>query len=240
MKFASDLDEYSIRNSINKVIYHIIDPSGRSGLEIQNLVYDSWKVLWRGVFDQVGRGEDLDPDDFFKQNLITALTMENEVVGFNLSTFYDLNRHVSSEHSYFGDIDKDLMSELRASGLQRLMSIEYLSVNPKWRRSLTGISFSDVLMSLGTTLLPYLSCDAVIGTARVDVKVDAASVRLGFKPYQVIKKYDYECRVVVCTEQSAKPHSDPLTRQLINSLWATRNDLSRLTYIKPEQTQIAG
>ena len=226
---------------VSQMRYHIMKPASRSSMGRQHDVYDFWKTLWREVFSQVGRGDELNPDEFFRQDLIVAITTETDVVGFHLYTYFDLSWAPARDHSYFNGIDRTLFARLHAEGMDHVMAMEYLSVNPKFRRSVTGISFGEVIISLGFKLLPFTPCNAAIGTARTDVKVDESSIKLGSRPFHdPIKKYDYPCQLMVCSLAETRPHPDLATRQVIEQLWQNRNDETLITRENPRTLRIAG
>lgn len=218
---------------LKQIKYHILRPASPNTRDLQHQVYAFWKALWRETFAKVGRAEDLNPDDFFRQDLITALVAGDKIVACHLYTHFDLEFQPAREHSYFGGINPETLNRLVREGYPRVMSMEYMSVHPDWRKSKTGVPFGEVLLALGMRLLPFTSCDAALGTGRVDIRVDQSGLPQGFVAYQdPIEKYNYQCRLMVCPYGASRPHPDPEINGLVQRLWSQRVDETGLTQVR--------
>jgi hypothetical protein len=198
--------------------------------DLKNKVYKTWEGIWREVFGAVGQADALSPDEFYRQKILALITNEqSEFVGMHLYTFFDLNSLPDRNHSYFDGIAEFSFERIKAMKMMRIMSMEYLTVSPDWRKSKSGISWSDVIIGLGQKVLSLSTFDAVCGTPREGVGVDKATDRLGWITIQPeIKKYDYVCSLVACARPNFKDHPDQSIQQLIDELWTNRIDTSGL------------
>lgn len=200
--------------------------SDDKSIEVMSQVYDSWTQIWQKVFSNETRNFNLDPDDFFRQNLVVGLFQNDVLVAFHLYSFFDLRFKSITQHSYFKGIDPISFDNLRSQKLHRVMSMEYLTVMPEFRKNGSQIPWGEIIISLGLNVLKTLNCDIAFGTARRDVKVNKMGDRIGFDILQSpIQKYDYDCEVMYFAQKKQLHHPDPKVQSLIEELWATRLDL---------------
>ncbi len=218
--------------------YRIISLGGFSTkqdeLELRNRAYSLWREVWYAVFKKVNQAEALNPDEFFRQDIAACILDRNhELVGMHLYTFFDLSARSDREHSYFAGIEDSALQKLANAGCIRLMSMEYLTVNPQWRKSLSGTAWADILVSLGQRVMQASGYDAVVGTPRTDIGVDKIGDRLGFRTYQEqITKYDYFCSLMACSKEEVKSHPDGVTREFVDQLWKDRIDTTQVTHVQ--------
>jgi hypothetical protein len=197
--------------------------------KILNIVYDSWCKVWQDVFQSKNDSNSINKEDIYRPNYIVAIFSDLVPVAFHLYSFFDLNKNSSRNHPYFESINPDTFASLKNNKVSRVMSMEYLTVMPNFRKKETGINWGEILISLGQKFLYQTNCDACIGTARTDVKVDKMGEILGFKTIQnTIKKYDYECDVMASIKKKELQHPSFKFRKLINELWSNRIDFESI------------
>lgn len=210
--------------------YYVVplDIHAPDGESVVQSVYDSWYQVWKAVFSADNRDFEPDTDDFLRQNTVVAIFYENrepELVGFHLYSFFDLRQKLRGKHSYFQGVTADSFQSLKNRDLNCVMSMEYLTVMPKFRKQVSQIPWGEVIIALGLKYMQTTSGDTAFGTARRDVKVDNMASKLGFENLQEsIFKYDYECAVITCPKSRICDHPDAPTNNLIQQLWNERID----------------
>jgi hypothetical protein len=192
-------------------------------LELYHVIYESWLKLWRDVFSDGDRTFEPSVDDFLKQDYIAAIFESANLVGFHLSSTYDLRKKMLRNQSYFADFSPQSFEEMKKYDLNKVMSIEYLSVMPSYRKARNSTSWAAILISLAQKLMCESSADSLIGTARTDVKVDVISKKLGFFEIQKpIEKYDYSCAVIICPKSKIVPSPSFEEQSIVTQLWETK------------------
>lgn len=210
--------------------YIIVDKNNMDSrsLDVTSKIYAAWFEQWQSIFSAEGRNFSPNPDDFLRQDLIVGIFHQDQLVGFHLYSHFDLRRTQCTQHSYFHSIDPSSFDQLRQKKLNNVMTMEYLTVMPNFRRRDGGggaIPWGEVIISLGQRVLKTTHADVAFGTARRDVKVNRMGSRIGFSILQnPIVKYDYECEVMYFTRDQNQNHPDPETHRLIASLWDNRID----------------
>lgn len=188
---------------------------------IFNKVYDAWKISFTEVVESAG-GK-LDPDDFFRNDLVTAVTHQGEVVGLSTMTMFDLKLHSSHEHHYVQALNKSTVAKLQSDGQNRLISIEYLNVLPAYRKSNSNVRWTEVLIGLGLKVMDDSVADIIMGTPRTDVKVLNVCKNLeAIEVQQPILKMNYPCAVVIFNKNPERQFVDPITAQYVEGLYNAR------------------
>ncbi|MEZ4744051.1 MAG: hypothetical protein R3B45_16655 [Bdellovibrionota bacterium] len=95
---------------------------------------------------------------------------------------FDLERPTAKDHSYFERYLPGAIDKIKAEGLSKIMTMEFLSVSKPFRSQKLGISLGHVLVSLGLKLRKMLQVDGIITSARADVGAANLAYRLGAKP----------------------------------------------------------
>lgn len=207
--------------------YYIISKYSKQSqaIELSNLIYESWLKVWSQVFNEGGRKFTPNIDDFLRQDFIVSLFYKSQLVGFHFYSLFDLNKKMSELHSYFSGIDPESFERLRSENKNQVMSMEYLTVMPEFRKGAFSVPWAEVIISLGQNFLGTVGGDLCFGTARKDIRVDNMGVKLGFESLQLpISKYSYPCEVMISTRQSRREHPDKDAAELIGFIWDHRID----------------
>lgn len=202
--------------------------AGPKKVQIHDNVYLFWKTFWRDIFAKHGLEDHLNRDHFLRQDLITFITTKNQkdIVGLHLYTFFNFQSKACIDNPFFDDFTDSDFSLLSDANIHSGMCMEYLSVNPLFRKSNTGISFGEVLIGLGLNVMKEKGLDCVFGTAREDVKVDKMAQAFGGKCFKSgIKKYDYPCSLMVISNKDSHENKNPDTKKIIADLWENKVNL---------------
>lgn len=219
---------------INSNYSYVIMPGHPIGDKEYNSKYDEvyslWKSVWHKVFSQLEKKKEANADDFFRQNLVVAIYQGPNLVAMHLYSFYNLDSLVGAEQSYFATLPPEIHNFFIEHGMRTIMTMEYLTVAPAYRKTQSHISWGDVLVVLGTRLLEYTDCDWAIGTARKDINIHQMGHRCNFTTSEyVVSRCDYPCELMYRRKGPPPVHPDEHTRKLVDQLWNNRQDFSQLT-----------
>ena len=192
---------------------------------LQNQVYRSWFAEWQKVFSSNSRDFKPSADDFLRQDMMAVILSGEKIVGFHFYSFFNLLRLEMSEHSYFDQIEKSSFENLRIKNLANVMSMEYLTVLPDFRKKEAFFPWGEILISLGLKVLNSSEGQVAFGTPRSDVKVNKMGEKLGFQTLQsAILKYDYKCEVMYYPRGNDSVHPEAIVENQISTLWKNRVD----------------
>lgn len=181
-----------------------------------NEIYQIWEETFGNVLSAAG--EKLNHDDFFRCHAAGVLLYYNEVVGFNLFTVFDLHLAAHRNHNYFKKLDPHFVKSVtRQSG--KVMTMEYFTLAPPWRKQSQEIPWGEILTGLGLYYMDHSPAEIVVGTPRVDLKVDDMCARLGANIQGYVEKMNYKCALAVFEKQTHRTFENPLTNHWVKRLW---------------------
>ena len=210
-------------------------PVDSNQIDLHNKAFRYWSAFWTEVFQQIS-GEKVRIDDFYRQTMICALTRNDEIAGLHLYSFFRLDSEAALEHSYFRvNYTAQALERLRAKGVRSIMSMEYLTINPSFRQSLTGLPMVPVLSGLGFRILQESGYDAMIAPCRRDLKVDVRAAEHGAEPFtDEFIHHGVPVVNMMTLASRVKPHHDTTVREAIDLLWKSKRDLSGFKF--PQRT----
>jgi ribosomal protein S18 acetylase RimI-like enzyme len=206
-------------------LYLNADSSG-----IYNKTYTYWRDFWKGVYEKAGSPDAFRTDEMMRQNLISVLLDGENFVGCLFSTVFDLRMANTEDQYYFKFYPPEFSQKLLDRGAHRLLSVEFLTVDPAYRRSACGESYSDVVVALNGRAFLHLGLDAIIGTARNELKVNRLCYDQGYECIvpNVVRR-NIEVDLIAAFPDTLRPHPDQRIAQLTETLWRGRQDFTRLT-----------
>ena len=119
---------------------------------IRNDAYKAWYKLWSEVYSQSSSAYELNSDEFVRQKIVTAITHNNEVAAVHLYSFYHLDSLPDLRTKYFHFFSPEYLQHLRNRQVKSVMSMEFLTVLPEYRKSKLGVSIGLVISQLGTEI----------------------------------------------------------------------------------------
>ncbi|HVK61459.1 MAG TPA: hypothetical protein VM432_07910, partial [Bdellovibrionales bacterium] len=195
--------------------------------ELHNRAFDQWRVFWTEVMQQVA-GERVRTEDFWRQRIISVLTRGNEIAAIHLYSFFNLDSQAALAHSYIRNYyDEADLNHLRSLGVNSVMSMEYLTVNPEFRNRTLGFPIASLLIALGAQIFKASGYDAAVAPCRTDLKVDVRAAELGCQT--ISESYVYHNFPVInmaLLKNRLRPHPDERVNLAIHDLWARRRDIS--------------
>lgn len=196
---------------------------------LYNRVYDSWHRTWKEVFTSVGSPESLNPENFLRQDILIVLHREREVVGLLTTTFLNLSARAVVDHPYFRPFPEPILRAFQRRGRGLVLTGEYLSIDPAYRRSIVGLSLSDVLIGLLMRIFTGSGADSTLATTVRPAGVHEICHRFGYRELGGYQKYGLDCVLMQNDPSTVREHDDPRVRSLIESFWESRCDLTGLT-----------
>ncbi len=200
---------------------------GFKGIELNNSLYQYWKEFWGKIYSEAGALEAFVTDDFLRQEFVGVLTFNDQIVGCLFSSFFNLNQTSTLEHRYFKFYPLEYVQSLKARNIEIAQSVEFLTLDPAWRKSRTGISLSEVIIGLSLKAGHALNADAIIGTARSDVGVNDSCYKYGFEcliPNVSRRNFNVDLIAYFTSSQTVK-HPDQSIDSFIDYLWENKIDL---------------
>lgn len=140
--------------------------------------YRCWSETWSQTFGELPTGpRELRADSFSHQDEAGALFWRKRCIGVVLFNFYDLGLASAREESYFSRWNVPELVALAERG--EIMVSNHLTLRPEYRHNFAGVSLKDVLM--GMCALRYRDSTArlMLGSTRIDRKVNELSTRWG-------------------------------------------------------------
>jgi hypothetical protein len=216
---------------LNKMQYVVLPGKFYSDspfIELQNKVYRFWKNIWKDVFTEVGSPNSLVPDDFLRQDMISAILYDNEVIACHLYTLFNIDQDVTRDHRYFSIFTPDVMEVFKERQAKHLMSIEFLTVHPEWRKtSALGFPFGLAMCEVTTRMIVKINPDAAVAPARKQNKVDEVAYSLGFECLKKnVNRGNLDCDLIALFPKNAKFSKDPLIEQVVTHLWTHRIEVT--------------
>ena len=202
--------------------------------------YSLWKEFWKTIYTNVGSPESFLADDFFRQTYVGVITHDSDIVAVLGSTIFDINSPSTLDHRYFKFYPVPFISALKKSELTRILSVEFLTVPERWRKSVTGLSLSEAIIGLNLKLMNESFADGVIGTARRDNKVHTSCFKFGFETVVGnVKKRNFEVELIALKREKLRPHPEKNLAKLIEKLWENREHHAPYSYELPKKLKIA-
>ena len=205
------------RSKYQYVIVPANPPRNCTFLSLHNKIYEFWDKTWTEAFAKTGAPNEMWHENFLRQDLITAILDGNEVVGCHLYTLYNVNSLAAISNEYFHYFTESSLGTLKENGMPHIMSMEYLCVNPLYRKSISQVPFGEVLIGLGAEVTDAVGYNCCLGTTIDEAKVDLMAQQFGGISIQdSIKKYGYSLRLMVIPMKGRKHHPNPDLKNLIN------------------------
>ncbi len=200
-------------------------PGGRYS-ELYEDVYSKWKETWTQIFAEVGSPGAFSADAFFRCDLIPVILHGQKIVAFYLATVYPLQPSWVKDHSYFSIFTKATSEKLVHRGVRNVMSYEFMTVLPEWRKSTLGFSLGAVLGELGLSIRDELNCDAAVGVARIQNKVDQIAHNIGgFTLEKEARRGNLVCEIVGFMKETDRTHPDRVAHNLTIDLWTKKTTI---------------
>lgn len=201
--------------------------------DLYNEAYLLWKACWTEIYQQSGDGYIPKSDDFWRQDVIAVIHQDLKIIAMHLYSFFDLQFSVDNDHHYFDFFSPDILQTVTGQGIHKVMTMEYFTVNPMFRKTQTEIPFSDVLARCGIHYLKTTNASAILAPARKDNKVDRLAYSIGFDSLkQNLTLRGFPCDLIIFYAFKNMITPSPIVESTTKRLWETR------TYTDEQSKQI--
>lgn len=190
--------------------------------EIYEKTYNFWKSIYEDVYSKSGHISSLNPDNFLLQDDVLALTYDSEVVGCILLSYHLGRLRISTDINYFKGIPQEFVDQIRTKISDRFMLMESLTVHPEWRKSQAGVSLAHYLIGFAIHAFKSSRADILVGTPRVDVKVDRILNMFGGKDLGNFTKSNYPCKTFIFTRESLILNPVEIDTPALKRIWNNR------------------
>jgi hypothetical protein len=213
-------------------------PRDFAAVDLHNHIYRYWETFWNQIFSEISPGEVVAQEDFFRQNVVSVLLDADKIVSVHLYSFFNLKSEAALAQPYFKkNYFQSDISQMLKRDVHTVMSMEYLTLDPKYRKSVVGFSMSELIIGLGFEVLKSSGQEAMIAPCRRDLKVDRMAEKFGAIPLGEEHIHHGVPVVNVITPLSLlRPHGDPFIAGAVEKIWAGRTshlDQRNETFVQP-------
>ena len=213
-------------SEIQNLQYFLFSPKNPSDLylQIHNRTYDLWKMLWEKTLEELRLPTENLPNEFGRQNHIAVICHRFEPVAIHLYSHFHLESRASQECSYMRENYPALFFEkLKQRGLKTVMSMEYMTVHPEWRKSRGNLHIGAVLGALGLKCMEHHQLGGCIAPARKDHKVHLlAHAQGGESIIADVFNHNVLCDLILLQREKIKDHPDTGIAKIVDRLWSSR------------------
>lgn len=191
-------------------------------VEVYSNTYRFWRGVYSEVYSQTRSLESLNTDNFYRQDEIFSLVIEQQVIGCILFSYHNTLAESAWDLKYFHDLPREMVDQIRAHAPRSLMMMESLTVHPEWRRSRSGLPLAEILLGMAMKAFKASQCEVLVGTPRVDVKVHKLCALYGGKCLGSIAKSGYSCETFLFAGDESHTNPNPDVAVQIETLWNQR------------------
>lgn len=203
---------------------------GEPWLNHFNDLYAYWKSSWTETFRSLNSESVPQTEDFLRQNIVSGLFCGGRPIGFQTNTFFNLSFGAHCDHPYMRRYPAETVTGLRSARVRRVMSIEYLYIEPEFRRSRVSASLSAVLLALALKCFQVSSCDAVVSIPRNDRGINRIFYALGAVPLRKdMELHNVKVDLILFTKKTPIFYSALEDRDLMQHFWTNRVDPCGMT-----------
>jgi len=187
--------------------------------------YQLWQKNWQATFSELKTDAKLKADDFVRQHIIGGLFQGDEAVGLLLHTYFNLDLAAVRGHTYLATYPADIISRLRAEGKTEVLSMEYLTLDSRWRKHLVGVSLAEVILGLGAKVLEASGFESMIVVTRNEKRVNQILYGYGARCLAAnLTKHNVPVDLVSLDHGNTHPGESPEVNELIEHFWSNRQD----------------
>jgi hypothetical protein len=206
--------------------------------ELYNAVYRYWHKTWKEILGASGNLDSLNVENFLRQDVIIVMHSGFEIAGALTSTYFNLSADSIFDHGYIKAFPSEIVKKLKAEGVGKVITAEYLSVTPAYRKATTDAPLSEVISGLFMKIFVQSRAKMSLATPIRPAKVHKIGEKFGWIEHGDITKSGVNCVLLTNCHEQLKTHDNPRVVRLVEDYWRTRNDLTRLT-LDEDREQIA-
>ena len=198
-------------------------------VDLHNKTFSLWREVWGTVFSQLKYDTSHLEDDFVRQNLIACISRNGEPIAAHLYKFFSVDSQAARAQAYLRDNYPEIFfAKLRALNVRTVMSMEYMTLHPEWRRS--SARLATVLGGLALYTMREFGQDGAIAPCRKDFKVQEIAYAYGGECVIAdVMNHNVLCDLVVVRNELLHPHATPEVQGLLDALWEKREYIPACT-----------
>jgi hypothetical protein len=189
-----------------------------------NNIYRLWRDIWEQTFAKLGIPAERLNGEFARQDWIACIALGDRPLAVHLYSFFAIDSLSSREHPYMSSNYNELyFARLAKAGVRTVMSLEYMTVHPAFRKGTHGVHLGAVLVGLAMNTMKLSGADAAIAPARRDHKVHELAYAFGGEPViENVINHNAPCDLLMCQSGKVKPNPSLEINQLMQKLWNGR------------------
>ncbi len=209
-----------------KLKYYTISPkpfNNNAPSDIHKKAFTHWKDFWGKEYSSYGSNLHLNPMDFYRQDIYTFITYDDEIIGTNSLTFFDLSYDLTSYPYLSFMYPEETLDYLRSKNVSNIMTLQFLMVDPRFRYKITKLNLAGVIVSLSIKHQSLYNISGTLTAARTEVRAADVATKCGFTQ---ISKEKLVHNVPVVSMFCEKPGVYPNGAEelVISRLWKNRNN----------------
>jgi len=224
---AEKISAMTIESSLSQLRYLLL-PSANPPPELLEL-HDKTFLLWREVWTETlakleFKSENL-AEEFVRQDIVACIASGNEPVAIHLYSFFATDSLAARKHGYLSSNYPELFfAKLAKEKVRHVMSMEYMTVHPEWRKHKAALHVASALGGLGLRVAGHFGAQATIAPCRRDHKIHEMAYLHGGEPVIAnVLNHNVPCDLVMVRMDKAKAHPDPELSGLVDRLWNSRD-----------------
>lgn len=196
---------------------------GRAWLSHHDKAFALWCDTWKEVLNGLGCDATHLEEEWGRQDRIACIFEKDTPVAVHLYSFFTLGCAAATKHPYFKNYTPEFFEKLRDLGVESVMSMEYMTIHPEWRRHTAGFHLGAVLGGLALKVMNQNGLEAAIAPARRDHQVHKlAYIYGGDCIVENVTNHNVACDLIACRHDKIHDHPDETVRRLVSSLWRNR------------------
>lgn len=205
------------------------DRADNAFYHLHDSAYRLWRTSWLRTLEELKSDHQLRADDFVRQELVTGLYWGDEAVGLLLHTYLDLGLEAVRDHSYLATYPAAVLDRLREEGASRVLSMEYLTLDRRWRKARVGVPLAEIMLGLGAKVSVASGLASMLVVTRNDRHVNEILYSYGARCL-VKDQSKHNVSVDLVSLDHGKVHfnGNEETRRWIEHFWDRRVDTTGL------------
>ncbi len=167
---------------LSDLSFKIFFPQSIADSEVNefNQVYDLWFKVWVETRQEVDPGLHTPSDSFSRQDEIVVIYHQNIPIGMQCHRYVDTHQNWVTKDSYFMPKlwPEEAKEKFLSLGRFQILG-SHIFIDPKFRKSASGLATKDILCTVALTHVYGTSADALVGMMRKDRGLSGLFYRMG-------------------------------------------------------------
>ncbi len=194
-------------------------------LGLYSRAYEFWHSIWNATFTELNGHGLTNSDNFFRQDEICVLASDQGILGLFCFSWFDLFNKCHADHSYFQSYPEAVLRSLKQDGVEKVMTMGYLSVAPEWRKTSYAPFVSEILVAAACKRLVESDAQTLITFTRNNRKMNELGYRHGARCLLAKQtEHNVEVDFIGVFRDEVKPTTAEGIPALADRLWRTRTE----------------